>query len=302
MTAFLLLIACLLLGAIVARIARPPVTLASNLNWWVIHIALPALVLALVPKIEFHWGLWYLAASMWLVFFGAWALFACIGKWRRWSRARIGALTLVCGLGNTSFIGYPMLEALRGQEGLALGVIADQLGCFVMLAIGGAIITSIYSTSTPRAPIHLSSIAGRVLFFPAFVALVIGATAGAWGGWPSAVDLILTRIGNTLVPIALFSVGLQMRLQLALGQVDAVVVGLAFKLALAPLAIYVLGLLFGISGMTLTVSVLQAGMAPMISAAILAEQHQLEPRLANLVLIVGIVLSFATVPLLNAML
>ena len=38
-------------------------------------------------------------------------------------------------------------------------------------------------------------------------------------------------------------------------------------------------------------------MAPMISAAILADQHHLEPALANGVLGFGIVASLATVPL-----
>ena len=39
--------------------------------------------------------------------------------------------------------------------------------------------------------------------------------------------------------------------------------------------------------------------APMVSAAILAEQHDLEPRLANLVLVLGILVSFVSVPLIN---
>ena len=51
------------------------------------------------------------------------------------------------------------------------------------------------------------------------------------------------------------------------------------------------------SGAILSVAVLQAAMAPMISAAILAEQFHLEPELANAVLGIGILLSLVTVPL-----
>jgi hypothetical protein len=40
----------------------------------------------------------------------------------------------------------------------------------------------------------------------------------------------------------------------------------------------------------------------MVSAAILADQHQLEPALAGSVLGIGIVLSLATVPWINALL
>jgi predicted permease len=298
MTAFLLLIACLLLGTMVARIAQPPPTLATGLNWWVVNIALPALVMHLIPELQFTSDMWFLIVSQWLVFAFSWILFAVVGKALRWSPGRIGALTLVCGLGNTAFVGYPMIEALRGQPGLALAAVADQPGCFVMLAVGGALATAVYS----GARVQAGDIAKRVFLFPPFLALLVGVFVGVLGGWPAAIDSILNRIGDSLVPLALFSVGLQVRMQLAPGQVGAASTGLLYKLFLAPLIIYALGSAFGIGGLTLTISVLQSAMAPMISAAILAEQHGLEPRLANLVLVVGLVLSFVTVPVVNGML
>jgi predicted permease len=295
--AFLLLIVCLLLGFAVARIASPPPSLANGLNWWVLHIALPALVLHLIPQLTLSWDMWFLVISMWLLFGLGWLLFATLGKSLGWTRGRIGALTLVCGLGNTSFIGYPMIEALRGEQGLALAVVADQVGCFVMLAVGGALVTSIYSGGRVDA----RAVAKRVLLFPAFVALCLGLIVGMSGGWPIAIDGTLDRIGATLVPLALFSVGLQVRLQFARDQIDAIAFGLSYKLILAPFAMYALGTACGVTGLTLTIGVLQSAMAPMISAALLAEQHQLEPRLANGLLVVGIALSFVTVPLLNSL-
>jgi predicted permease len=293
MSAFALLIACLLLGALVARLARPPLGLAQGLNWWVINIALPALILELIPQLHFDAQLWFLVLSQWLVFVGAFALFRLLGGRLGWSRGRIGALTLVCGLGNTSFMGYPLLDALHGREGLALGVVADQLGCFVMLAVGGTLVSALYSGAQTRP----REIARRVLLFPSFVALVIGAVVGQLGGWPAIADEILQRIGSTLVPLALFSVGLRFRLQLGNGQALPLVLGLGWKLLLAPLLVLLLGWTAGVGGLTLTIGVLQAAMAPMISAAILADQHNLDPPLANSVLGAGILLSLATVPL-----
>jgi predicted permease len=298
MSALLLLVACLILGVLVARIARPPVTLAQGLNWWVINVALSALVLHLIPTLRFDWQFWFLAASMWLVFLGAWALFATLGRVLHWSRARIGALTLVCGLGNTAFIGFPMIEALRGREGLKLALVADQLGCFLALAIGGTIVAALYSGKSTRA----TDVTRRVLTFPPFVSLVVGIAAGLAGGWPQPVDEILERLGATLVPIALFSVGLQFRLQFQHGQGVAVLLALGWKLALAPLLIWLAGLAIGVDDAILAIAVLEAAMAPMISATILAEQHDLEPQLANTVLGIGIVLSLVTVPLANLLL
>src|SRR5258706_10113534 len=136
--------------------------LAQGLNWWVINIALPALVLELIPQLRFDPQLWLLVVSQWGVFIGAFVLFRAIGRSLGWSPARIGALTLVCGLGNTSFMGYPMIEALRGPQGLALAVVADQAGCFLMLAVGGVMVGAIYC----GAPAQAKEIAARVLVFP----------------------------------------------------------------------------------------------------------------------------------------
>jgi malate permease and related proteins len=292
MSALLLLVACLVLGALVARIVHPPPTLSQGLNWWVINIALSALVLHLIPTLRFDGEFWFLVAAMWLVFLGAWALFATLGRALHWSRARIGALTLVCGLGNTSFIGFPMIEALHGREGVKLALVADQLGCFLALAIGGTIVAALYSGKSASA----AEVTRKVLLFPPFVSLVVGIGAALLGGWPEPVDAIFDRVGATLVPIALFSVGLQFRLQFQRDRATALLLGLGWKLALAPLLIWLGGLAIGVSGAILTIAVLQSAMAPMISATILAEQNDLEPQLANSVLGIGIVLSLLTVP------
>lgn len=68
MSALLLLVACLVLGALVARIGHPPAGLAQGLNWWVINIAFAALVVHVIPTVRFDWQYWFLAAALWLVF------------------------------------------------------------------------------------------------------------------------------------------------------------------------------------------------------------------------------------------
>lgn len=295
MTALLLLLVCLSLGVAVARLAQPGPALPQNLNWWVLNIALPALLLHLIPSLRLEWHLWFLPASMGFVFLGAWGLFALIGRWLHWSREQIGCLTLVCGLGNTSFIGFPMIEALRGTEALALAAVADQIGGFPCLVIGGSIVVALYTGGKPR----VGDIAKKIVRFPPFCAFMVGIIAGQLGGWPAVIDDIFVRIGATLVPLALFSVGLQLRLRLAPGQMKVAAIGLAWKMGIAAVIVGISGALLRIDTSVHTIAVLQTAMAPMISAGILAEQNDLDPPLANAVLSIGILLSFLTVPLVN---
>jgi malate permease and related proteins len=293
MSALLLLFTCLILGALVARLARPPAGLAGGLNWWVINVALPALALELIPRLHFDAQLWFPIAAMWLTFGGAWLLFGLLGPRLGWSRARTGALILVCGMGNTAFMGYPLMEALYGKPGLTLAVVADQLGAFPVLASAGIVVASVYAGRRPEP----AMIVRRIVTFPAFVAMLVGIVAGALGGWPPVLEGVFAPLGATLTPLALFSVGLQFKFHPGERQFAAASLGLGWKLLLAPLACWLLGVSAGVDGLVLVVGVLQAAMAPMVSATILADEYGLDPPLANTILGAGIVISLLTVPL-----
>ena len=293
-----LLLGCLVLGWLVGRLARPPADLAPRLNWWVINIALPALVLDLIPGVKMDAHLWFMPVAMWLVFLGGWGFIAFIGARLRWSNARIGAAALSAGLGNTALVGFPLIEMLRHKEGLALAAFADQLGCSIALAVGGITIAAIYGGGKPQPRVILR----RVLLFPPFLALVAGISVGLLGGWPPIAEGFVARIGATLTPVALFSIGLSFTLKVSRERLGAASLALGWKLVIAPAAIFALAVLVGAHGLVLAVAVLQAGMAPMASVSILCQQYGLETEVANAALGVGLAISLFTVPFINTLL
>ena len=71
--------------------------------------------------------------------------------------------------------------------------------------------------------------------------------------------------------------------------------GLVFKLFAAPLLLFFLlvGAL-GERGLVAQVTLFEAAMAPMITGAIVAIEHDLDPPLVSLMVAVGIALSFFT--------
>ena len=84
---------------------------------------------------------------------------------------------------------------------------------FLALAVGGTIVAALYSGKSASA----AAVARKVLYFPPFVSLLVGIVVGAARRLAAALDAILDALGATLVPIALFSVGLQFRLQFRRG-------------------------------------------------------------------------------------
>lgn len=293
-----LLLGCLALGWVVARIAKPPQGLGQSLNWFVIHVALPALVLDLIPRVQLDPHLWLLPVAMWFVFIGGWAVAAFAGARLGWSRARIGAVALSAGLGNTALVGFPLIEALRGKDGLVLAAFTDQLGGSIALAVGGITVAAIYGGGKPEPRVIIR----RVLLFPPFLALVAGFIFGALGGLPLAVQGLVSRIGATLTPIALFSIGLSFTLRVDRARLGAASTALGWKLALAPVLVYAIGVGIGIEGLVMAVAVLQAGMAPMVSTSILCQQYGLETEVANAALGAGLAISLFSVPWVNHLL
>lgn len=108
---------------------------------------------------------------------------------------------------------------------------------------------------------------------------------------------MFARLADTLAPLALVSVGFQLRLGALKERRRALVAGLAYKLVAGPLVICgAFALLFGLDDVSVRVAVPEAAMAPMIGGAIVAARHKLDPELGALMLGLGIPLAFLTVP------
>jgi predicted permease len=260
------------------------------LNAFILHISVPALTLRYLHQIEFHQSMLLVVAMPWLQFVLAAAFFAYVGKWMDLPRATVGALMLTGGMANTAFFGLPMVEAYYGQQAIPTAILIDQLGSFLVLSILGVTIAGIYSSRQHNA----KEIAMRVITFPPFIALC-AALLLIPVDYPSWLIEVLKRLGDTLAPLALVSVGFQLRLGHLVGNQRNLAVGLAFKLMLAPLAIYLLYVqLFGVHSPVIQVTIFEAAMPPMITAAIVAGEHDLDPQLANLMVAIGLVVSFVT--------
>jgi predicted permease len=202
----------------------------------------------------------------------------------------VGALILVTGLGNTSFVGLPMIEAFYGKEWLGVGVVADQLGSFLALSTVGILTATAYSTgaASPRELLR------RIVLFPPFQALVLAVLLRPFA-YPDVAVSVLQKLGDTLTPLALASVGFQLRFRVAPGVGRPLVLGLLYKLLLGPAIVALLYVvLIGASGPVIQVTIFEAAMAPMITAGIIAIDHDLDPPLVTLLLGVGIPLSFLT--------
>lgn len=288
-----LLGACLLLGVALRRTRRMPEGSPAVLNSYVINIALPALTLYYVHRMDIVPNVVYSVAAPWLMFAIGAVLFHFLGKALGWKRETVGGITLVGSLANTSFVGLPMIESFYGAEHMGLGIVIDQLGTYLVLSTLGILLAAVYSVGR----VSIASVSRRVLGFPPLLALILALGLQSIT-FPETLELVLERLGSTLAPVALVSVGYQLRLDQVAGRVIPLAAGLTFQLVIGPLI--VMGFLFGVmgfSGISAQVTIFELAMAPQIGAAIVAMDYKLDAPLVTLMVGLGIPLSFLTLPL-----
>ena len=287
-----LLFVCLLIGILLQHSKAFPANAHQTLNAFVIYVSLPAVALYYIPKIEFSNDLLFPIGVAWIAFLGSFALFAGLGKIFGWSRKLIGCLILTAGLGNTSFVGFPVIEALYGEEGIKAAIMLDQPGTFVVMSTLGIAVAAIYSKGKTDA----ISIGKKILFFPPFIAFLVACLMNVFNlnfneNWQS----VFQKIAITVTPLALVSVGLQLKIERKSAHWKFLGLGLLYKLILTPAIIYLLYVIvLGGSGMLMQVSIMEAAMAPMITAAIVASSNGLKPKLSSMMIGFGIPISFLT--------
>jgi predicted permease len=300
---FFVIFACMLAGLLSRRLRNFPANSAQVLNAFIIHLSLPALILSQVPKLFGSisgQGQWWVPVSMaWITFILSFIFFAFIGKKLNWSKPKIGALILTAGLGNTSFLGFPILEALIGPHAIPIGVLVDQPGSFLVLSTFGIIVASIFS----GAKINTITIAKRIFSFPPFIALILSVLWVCIG--TPGVDFLtpaFTKVASTLVPLALFSVGFQLRFNSSVLKKRgfALGLGLFFKLIFIPAFFTILYMkILGGNDLATQVTIVESAMASMITSAVVATEFNLDTEIANLMVGIGIPVSLITVTLWN---
>ncbi len=286
------------LGMLFRRLQAFPADSPQVLNMFALYVSLPALILLKVPQIGFSREILVAALVPWgMLLFSAGAVLLA-SRLRGWSRSVTGVLLLVVPVGNTSFMGVPMVQAFFGEAGLPTLIIYDQIGTMLIFASYGSFILALYGREGSLSPV---AVARRVLFFPPTIALVAGLALRSWP-YPAPVVSGLQSVAATLTPLVMTAIGLQLRWRLRPHVVGPLSFGLVVKLLLAPLVALLACRLMGLHGLAVDVTVFEAAMPPMVTAGALAVAAGMEAELAVALVGLGIIFSFGTLPLIYGLL
>lgn len=296
---FIIIMTLMLLGVLLRRIPVFSAETGNILNLFVIYISLPALILIKIPELPFSAQLLVPTLMPWGMLIISVLLVLILSRIFRWERSVTGCLLLLVPLGNTSFLGIPMVKAFFGDHAIPYALLYDQLGSFLALATYGALILAIYGSGNQKPT--FTTVIRKVVTFPPFIALILAFILKSFPH-PKVVNDVLSILAATLIPLVMIAVGFQLKLRMDKAILSQLTIGLSLKLVAAPLIALALTKMFNINGETVRVSIFEAGMPPMVSAGALAILANLSPVLTAALVGIGILISFFTLPLLYQLL
>ncbi len=290
MANFILIGLCIIAGILFRKNKVLPKDAHKGINAWIIYIALPAVSFKYLPHITFTSELLLPALAPICVWALGWAYISFYQKINpKMSLATAGGLKLTSALSNTSFIGFPLILTYFSEKELGIAIICDQITFTLLSTVG--IIVAIKSSQAQQ--LNVKTVAKKVLTFPPFIGCVLALTLPRFINLAS-LNPLFDKLAGTVGPLALFSIGLQLKFGGWFSELKYIGVALLYKLLLAPTLVLIIALALGLTGTVAKITIFEMAMPTLLTAGVVADQYNLNPKVSNLVVGIGIGLSFLT--------
>lgn len=258
----------------------------------IIYVGLPALIFRAVHPAPLGSELAVIAGVAWAVFAVTASVAWLLARILRLPRRVAGGFILAASLGNTGYIGYPVSQAILGDEGLVRAIFYDSFGTVGALLVVGLLIAQRYGDRVgPRI-----NVLHEIARFPAVLAL-LAALALRPLPVPEVVSSGLDALASLVVPLIMLSVGLSLEVRrlgdrpLALGMLGAV------RLLLAPLAALAIGGFVLDDPAAVRLVALEAGMPAMMLSIVIGARFGLDTEFLAAAVVLTTMASVATIPL-----
>lgn len=287
-------------GYLCRRIGVIGLPAVSELNRFVVYLALPALlfdVMAHSTPSELNQPGFIAAFGLacGVLFYGTVGVSLLAG--RPLASASIDGL--LGSYANTAYMGFPVLLMLFGNDSLVPVTIASIITVCVLFA--SAIVLIEIGSHSERHPLRL---AGKVVSSlarnPLLIAPTLGALYGATGlGLPVAAETFLKLLGGAASPLALVVIGLFLAepRPVAREDVRASAVLAAVKLFVHPALTWALCILLAVPAPLTAMAILLAAMPTGTGPFMLAEFHKLPAVVTSAVILVSTLGALVTLPL-----
>ncbi|MDX1976441.1 MAG: AEC family transporter [Pseudanabaenaceae cyanobacterium bins.68] len=213
-----------------------------------------------------------------------------------WSKSTQGSFLLAMMVGNTGYVGFPVILTLVGKDYFAWALLFDLLGSTLGAYGLGVAIAAHYGRSSTKAQKWWQPLARAMVRNPALWSLIIG-LSGRNLPLPPFLEQSLTLASTPVIPASLIMIGMQLSQLSSLGKLRQSSVCLFIKMILVPLFVGTGLMFFGIEGAPRLAIVLQMSMPPAFATLVIAQAYNLDRDLSVTALAFGSIGLLFTLPI-----
>ncbi|MPT33476.1 MAG: AEC family transporter [Chryseobacterium sp.] len=287
---FVLIAVCIVAGMIFKSTKTIHPDAHKGINTWIIYLALPAVSFKYLPKVQWSAEMLFPILSTVLTTIGCWIFMLFYNKAKNYSARSVSSMKLASGFSNTSFIGFPLISAFYGEQYLSIAIICDQTMFFMLSTMG---IVAALRGGSKSGNVSPKFVLKRLFTFPPFLGCISALILSQFINLDLA-EPLFDKLAATVGPLALFSVGLQLKFNGWRKLIPQISTSLLYKLILSPILILICALIFGIKGDVAKISIFEAAMPTVLTASVIAEQFRLNTKLVNLIIGISIIAGFVT--------
>jgi auxin efflux carrier (AEC) len=209
---------------------------------------------------------------------------------KNYSKKQKWAVIVPVVIGNTAFLGFPMILGIFGQDYLVRAIFYDMgtltlflfLSIILMINFGGTI----------------KEVIKKILSFPILWAVILGIIFNISNITivPIGVD-ILGYLAAAAIPVIMISLGISLKFKGLLKNIKIASLALIVKLLIAPIIALVSISLMGLSGIESTVGIVEAAMPSGMLSLVLAVNYKLDFNLTADCTIITTIFSLITLPI-----
>jgi predicted permease len=285
-----------LVGFILGR--KLPVTVPTRLGQFLFWVGVPISIVSFLRQSSLSGQIWIAPAFAYLaILLGGFLAWLGI-KGQAYFRNTVpqpptqASLILAAMLGNTGYLGFPVTLAILGKEYFAWALFYDLLGSFPGAYGLGVLIAARFGGGVQnRWQIIKAILINPALWSFGFGLLVREATI------PTVVEFCLEKFAWSSVALSLVLIGMRLGLLKSWRSLPQAGISLGIKMLLVPLILGSILPLFGLTGSTAKVIVLQMAMPPAFGTLVIAETFNLDRDLTVTALAAGAILLLLTLPL-----
>lgn len=194
-------------------------------------------------------------------------------------------------IGNTAFLGFPMVLGVFGQSGLLRAIFYDMGTLILFLSLSIMLIANFGG--------NIKDVFKRILGFPVLWAFILGITFNLLnipiGNIPSS---IIGYLSAAAIPIIMISLGLSLQFKGLKNNLKIAGLDVIVKLIIAPIIALTIVTLLGLSNMEFTIAIVEAGMPSGMLTMVLAVTYNLDFGISADCSVVTTVFSLITLPIL----